>query len=178
MLAISASLPFKSLDELIDYAKANPEKLTYGSPGIGTYIHLGMEDIAQRKGVKFTHIPYKGGGPATTAIAAGEISMILLNYASVEPYQKAGKVRILAAAGDAKPEACTGSATHCRFGACPGFTTGTWFGIFGPAGMPPALINKINADVTKALASPETRQFFQINGFVRIDGPDRGDSRS
>lgn len=169
VLGVQASMPFKSVRELIDYAKANPGKLTYGSPGIGTYSHLSMEDIARRNGVKFTHVPYKGGGPATNAVASGEVSMILLNFASLNPFAKDGKVRILAAAGKTKPESAR-NMPHVADAGMPGFFTGTWFGMFGPAGMPPALVARINADVIKALDAPKTRQFFATSGFVRIDG--------
>lgn len=169
VFGVHISVPFKSVREVLDYAKANPGKLTYGSPGFGTYPHLSMEDIAQRSGVKFTHVPYKGGAPARDAVAAGEVSMILLNLSSLEPPAKAGKIRIIAAAGKAKPES-TPNIPHVADTGMPGFFTGSWFGMFGPANMPPALVARINADVIKTLETPKTRQLLLTNSLVRIDG--------
>ena len=94
--------------------------------------------------------------------------MILLNFASVDPFAKSGKVRILAAAGKVKPES-TPNLPFVADSGMPGFFTGTWFGIFGPANMAPTLVARINADISKVLGTPETRKFFSTNAFVRID---------
>ena len=168
VLAINPKLPFKSVQDLIVHAKANPGKLTYGSAGIGTYLHLSMEEIKQRTGTSILHVPYKGAAPAINALVSGDISMMLINIGSVAAHEKAGKIRILAVAGKTKPASRPSLPMVADYG-LPGFATGSWFGMFGPAKMPPALVARIHADVDKALSAPKTRQFFETHGFVRID---------
>jgi tripartite-type tricarboxylate transporter receptor subunit TctC len=167
MLMVHPSLPVNTVSDLIAYAKANPGKLSYGSFGIGTYAHLSMEDLKQRTGIDMQHVPYRGAAPALNGLLGNEVSVMLLNLSSVEQHARTGKVRLIAAATEQRvptlPDLPTIGET------VPSFKTSVWFGLWGPANMPPDLLAKIHADVSKALDLPETKQFFKNNSFERID---------
>lgn len=167
MLMVHPSLPVKTVSELVAYSKANPGKLSYGSFGIGTYSHLSMEDLKQRTGIDMQHVPYRGAAPAVNGFLGNEVSVMIINLSSVEEHAKAGKVRLIAAATEkrvpSEPELPTVAET------VPGFSTSVWFGLWGPAKMPPELVAKIHADVAKALDHPETTKLFATNSFERVD---------
>ena len=167
MLIVHPSLPVKSVSELIGYAKANPGKLSYGSFGIGTYAHLSMEELKQRTGMDMQHVPYRGAAPALNGLLGNEVSVMLLNLSSVEQHAGSGKVRLIAAATEKRVPGLPDLPTVAE--TVSGFKTSVWFGLWGPAKMPPELLAKIHADVSKALELPETRQFFKTNSFERVD---------
>jgi tripartite-type tricarboxylate transporter receptor subunit TctC len=167
MLVVHPSLPVKTVSDLVAYAKANPGKLSYGSFGIGTYAHLSMEDFKRRTGIEMEHVPYRGAAPALNGLLGNEVSVVLVNLSGVEQYAKTGQARLIAAATEKRvpelPDLPTVAET------VPGFQTAVWFGLWGPAKMPPELLAKIHADVSKALDLPETRQFFKTNSLERVD---------
>jgi tripartite-type tricarboxylate transporter receptor subunit TctC len=167
MLMVHPSLPIKTVRELIAYGKANPGKLNYGSFGIGTYAHLSMEDFKQRTGIDMQHVPYRGAAPALSGLLGNEVSVMLLNLSSVEEHAKAGDVRLIAAATEKRAPTLPDLPTIAE--TVPGFRTSVWFGLWGSANLPPALLAKIQGDVAKALDHPETRKFFQANSFERVD---------
>jgi tripartite-type tricarboxylate transporter receptor subunit TctC len=167
MLVVHPSLPVKTVPEFLAYAKANPGKLSYGSFGIGTFAHLAMEDLKQRTGIDVQHVPYRGSTPALNGLLGNEVSVLLIGLASVDQYAKAGQVRLLAAATEQRLAALPDLPTVGE--TVPGFSTSVWFGLWGQAKLPPALIAKIHDDVSKALDLPETRQFFAANTLLRVD---------
>jgi tripartite-type tricarboxylate transporter receptor subunit TctC len=167
MLIVNPSLPAKTVSEFVAYTKANPGKLSYASFGTGTYAHLSMEDLKQRTGMDMQHVPYRGAAPALNGLLGNEVSVMLLNLSSVEEHAKAGKVRLLAAATDKRVPVLPDLPTIAE--TLPGFATSVWFGLWGPAKLPPALLAKLQADVAKALDAPETKQFFKTNSFERVD---------
>jgi tripartite-type tricarboxylate transporter receptor subunit TctC len=167
MLMVNPSLPVKSVSELVAYAKANPGKLSYGSFGTGTYAHLSMEDLKQRTGMDIQHVPYRGAAPGLTGLLGNEVSVMLLNLSSVEEHAKSGKVRLIAAATDKRVASLPDLPTVAE--TVPGFQTSVWFGLWGPAKLPPAILAKIQTDVAKVLELPETKQFFNTNSFQRVD---------
>ncbi len=166
-LVVKGSLPVKSTQELIDLAKAKPGTLNYGSYGVGTYAHLSMEDFKRRTGANIVHIPYRGASPAANALLAGDVDMLLLNLSSIADHEKSGRVRILAAAGDKRIQARSDLPTVSEAGV-PGFHTSVWFGVFAPPGMPPELVNRIHADISKVLDLPQIKDFFEKNTFERV----------
>lgn len=168
MLVVNTSLGVNNVQELIALAKSKPGALNYGSYGIGTYAHLSMEDFKQRTGTEIAHIPYRGAAPAATGLLGGEVSMLLLNLSSIEGHEKDGKVKILASAGETRAAKRPDLPTMAEAG-LPGFSTSIWFALLGPANMPPELVSKIHADVTKALDTPEVLQFFEKNSFERVN---------
>jgi tripartite-type tricarboxylate transporter receptor subunit TctC len=167
VLVVNSKVPAKSVKELIELAKAKPGALNYGSYGVGTYAHLSMEEFKQRTGTDIVHIPYRGATPAAQALLAGDVSMLLLNYSSIADHEKTGRVRILAAAGATRANVRPELPTITEAGV-PGFSTTVWFALFGPAGMPAELVERIHADVGKVLDLPQTKEFFEKNSFERV----------
>jgi tripartite-type tricarboxylate transporter receptor subunit TctC len=167
VMNVAAALPVHSVAELIALAKQKPGALNYGSFGNGTYAHLGMEDFKQRAGVDIVHIPYKGSAPAITALLRNEVSVLIVNEATIDPQVKDGKVRIIAAAGAKRaavfPDLPTVGET------VPGFSTGSYWGLYGPANLPPAVIEKVRADVGAILTGPEARKLFETNSLEPMD---------
>jgi tripartite-type tricarboxylate transporter receptor subunit TctC len=171
VLVVNAKVEANSVKDLIALAKAKPNTLNYGSYGVGTYAHLSREEFKQRTGTDIVHIPYRGATPAAQALLAGDVSMLLLNLSSIEAHEKTGKVKILAAAGAKRAQARPDLPTIAEAGV-PGFSTTVWFALFGPAKMPPELVAKIHADVSKVLDLPQTKEFFAKNSFERVtDSP-------
>jgi tripartite-type tricarboxylate transporter receptor subunit TctC len=168
VMVVNAEVAAKSVPELIALAKAKPGALNYGSYGIGSYSHLSMEDFKKRTGTDIVHVPYRGAAPASSALLANTVQMLLLNLSSIEAHEKTGKVRILAAAGARRAAARPDLPTIAEAGV-PGFSTTAWFALFGPAGMAPDLVARIHADVAKVLDAPKTREFFVKNSFERVD---------
>jgi tripartite-type tricarboxylate transporter receptor subunit TctC len=167
VLIVHPSVPANTVAEFVAYAKANAGKLSYGSFGIGSYAHLSMEDLKQRTGIQAQHVPYRGAAPALSGLLGNEVSVMLLNLSSAEEHIKAGKVKLLAAATDKRIPALPDVPTIAE--TVPGFHTSVWFGLWGPPKMPPALVAKLEADVSKALDAPETKDFFKTNSFERVD---------
>jgi len=157
VIAVNAALPVNNVQELIALAKARPGSLSYGSFGSGSYAHISMEQFKKLAGVNILHVPYKGSTPAMTDLLSGQIGVILVNLSVVEPHEKAGKVRILAAATP-KRLALRPELPTVAEAALPGFETGTWFGLLGPAHLPKDIVGKIHAEVAKVVADPEFRQ--------------------
>src|SRR5438105_7081497 len=147
MLIVHPSLPVRTVPELVAYAKANPGKLSYGSFGIGTYSHLSMEDLKQRTGIDLQHVPYRGATPALNGLLGNDVSVMLLNLSSVEEHAKAGKVRLIAAATEKRVPTLPDLPTIAE--TLPGFQTSGWFGLWGPAKLPPDILATIHSDVSK-----------------------------
>lgn len=168
VMNVPAALPVHSVAELIALAKAKPGALNYGSFGNGTYAHLGMEDFKQRTGTNLVHIPYKGSAPAMTALLRNEVSVLIVNKSLVDAHVKDGTVRIIAAASAKRPTAFPTLPTIAESGV-PGFSTGTYWALFGPADLPPAVIDKIRADVSAIIEGPEARKLFETNTLEPMD---------
>lgn len=167
VMVVNSAVPAKSVQDLIKLAKDKPGSLNYGSYGIGSYSHLSMEDFKKRTGTDIVHIPYRGAAPATTALLSSTVNMLILNLSSIEPHEKTGKARILAAAGDKRAAARPDLPTIAEAGV-PGFSTTAWFALFGPPNMAPELVARIHADVSKVLDMPQVREFFTKNSFERV----------
>jgi len=157
VLEVTPSLPVNSVQELIAYAKANPGKLNFASSGNGTSIHLSGELFKVMTGVQMTHVPYKGSAPALQDLIAGQVQLMFDNLPPSLPQIKAGKLRALAVTSATRAPALPDVPTVAESG-LPGFEASSWFGLLAPAGTPPALIAKINAEVLAWLASPEGKE--------------------
>ena len=157
VLAVGASVPASSLQELIALAKSKPGSLSYGSMGSGIYNHISMEQLKQLAGIDIVHVPYKGSTPALADLLSGQIAVFLVNLSVVEPHARSGKVKILAAA-TAKRLALRPDLPTVAESGFPGFESGTWFGILGPANMPKDIVAKVHADVARILSVPEFRE--------------------
>jgi tripartite-type tricarboxylate transporter receptor subunit TctC len=158
-IAVHAAHPLGSFKELVDYTKANPGKLTYGTSGIQSYYYLIGETLRQQ-GVDMLHVPYKGNAPVVTAMLTREVDVALTTLASVAPHVANGTVKVLAVM---EPERYPGAPDIPAIQeALPGFNAPlSWFGFFGPPGMPQPVVEKLNAEINNALKSTE------ISGKIR-----------
>jgi tripartite-type tricarboxylate transporter receptor subunit TctC len=169
--AVAQSLPAKSLKEFVDYAKKPGTQLAYSTPGVGNTWHLAMEAFDKMTGVRMTHIPYKGGGPATAALASGEVQAMFASPAPLMPHYKSGKVRVLAYTGDKRHPAAPEVPTTEEAGV-PYKHDGGWFALFGPAGMPAEVTEKLWREVQKAERTPEVvERFKKLGVFPVADSP-------
>jgi tripartite-type tricarboxylate transporter receptor subunit TctC len=155
VLVINPSVPAKTFEEFVAYAKANPGKLSYGSTGIGTSSHLSSFMLAQRMGVEALHVPYKGAN-ALNDLLAGRLEFMFATTPSIIQHVKAGKLRALAVSSLKPSRALPGVPTVAQKG-FPGFEAGTWFGFFAPKGTPQAVIAQLNRAVNAALPQMEAQ---------------------
>ncbi len=153
-LIINPDLPIKDFKEFIAYAKKNPDKLSYGSAGPGTLTHLGMEQLKLAAGISMVHVPYRGVGPAYTDLLAGQTQAMLPTLFAAIPYLSTNRVRGLAITGSKRNPAAPNIPTFKELG-YNGFDGQQWYGIVGPANMPPAIVQKLNAELNKVLALPD-----------------------
>jgi tripartite-type tricarboxylate transporter receptor subunit TctC len=152
LLVINPQLPFKSIAELVAYAKANPGKLNYSTGGNGTLPHLAGELFKRTTGTDIVHVPYKGGGPALIGVVAGETQMTFDPVATSLPMIKDGKLRVLAIAGPKRVAALPDVPTMAESG-YQSFTVGAWTALLAPKGTPGVITAKLNDGVNKALQS-------------------------
>jgi tripartite-type tricarboxylate transporter receptor subunit TctC len=157
MLVISPSLPVKSVKELIAYAKSNSGKLNFGSGGAGTTPHLAGEMFSSMAGVRMTHVPYKGGGPALADLVGGQIQLMLENIPSTLPFAKSGKLRALAVSGPTRSALVPDLPTLDEAG-LKGYAIVGWNGLFVPTGTPRAIVSRLHQETAKALAQSDTKE--------------------
>jgi tripartite-type tricarboxylate transporter receptor subunit TctC len=169
-IAANASSPFTSLKSVVEAAKQHPGDVAWASPGVGTWNHLTGEWFADALGIKLLHVPYKGGGPSGTAVAAGDVPLGFLAISSALPHVQSGRARVLAvASAQRSPLAPSWPTVTEELGVT--FDSGQWVGLFAPAGIPAALRDKIEHDVLEALAAPEVRDRFTRAGVDVIAQP-------
>ncbi len=154
ILVASKNTPYNNVKEFVDYAKANPGKVNYGSSGAGTSIHLAGELFKQQAGIDMLHIPFNGSGPSMTALVGGQTDVVFENMPAAVPQIKAGKIKAFAVTTDKRSEAFPDVPTLKESG-YPQFNVSSWFGLVAPKGTPKPIIDKINATVEKILAKPE-----------------------
>jgi tripartite-type tricarboxylate transporter receptor subunit TctC len=165
LLVANPSVPVKTVPELIAYAKANPEKLTHSSSGIGTLSHLGMEDLKRRAGITILHVPYQGSPRAMQDLVAGVVQVALDTVTVTRPLVEAGTLRLLASAYDARLPDLPDTPTIAEQG-FPGFSLSAWLGIVVPAGTPKARTERLSAELLKIARSPEIAQKYIALGAV------------
>jgi len=157
MLAAHSAAPFSNLQELVAHSKTLPGGLSYSSPGLGTLNHLTGERLALDTGAKLVHVPYKGGGPAGTAVAAGEVPFGVLAASSAAPHIKTGRVKAIAVATERRINLGPDWPTVIESGV-PQFTASQWVGVAVPVGTPSMVIEKANRDMNLVLRMPEIRE--------------------
>jgi tripartite-type tricarboxylate transporter receptor subunit TctC len=155
-IACLPSLPVKNVKDLIALAKARPGEMTYASFGVGSSSHLVGELFRTVAGVDMVHIPYKGGLPAITDLLAGQVSIYYPVVPSVVALAKAGRLRLIAVTGAQRATALPQTPTVAESG-LPGFVANNWFGVMAPAGTPPEIVARLNAEIVRTLQSPEVR---------------------
>jgi len=169
LMAINANLPFKSVQEVIAAAKANPGKLTYGSSGNGAINHLAGQLFADMSGIQLQHIPYKGGAAAASALLAGEIDMVLGEPSVLLPHVASGKLRALAVTSDKRSASIPDLPTIAEMGV-PGYAVTSWNGILAPAHTPQLAIQRLNAAFNKIITNPEMRARMLKMGYDPVGG--------
>jgi tripartite-type tricarboxylate transporter receptor subunit TctC len=166
LVAVPAEKPVKTPADLVAAAKAKPGALNYGTAGVGSLAHLATELLNGAAGIQMTHVPYKGAGPALIDLAAGQIDVMISNYSTLVPQIKSGKVRAIAVTSprpspafpDLPPLAAT----------VPGYAMDIWVTVFGPAGMPAPLVDRLNREINEIAASPELRTFLDPDGALPV----------
>jgi tripartite-type tricarboxylate transporter receptor subunit TctC len=156
MLVSNPKFPATTLKQFIDMAKASPGKLTYGSSGTGSVLHLSGELLKTLTGIDIVHVPYKGTGPSLVDLFGGQIDVVFANLPAVVPTVKAGKLRGLAVTTAARAESLPDVPTMIEGGVA-GYDVSSWFGIFVQARTPASIANKINSEVRRIIQSPETK---------------------
>lgn len=155
LLTAHPALPVKTVPDLIAYAKARPGQINYGSSGTATGTHLSAELFKHMTGVEMVHIPYKGGGPAVIALLGGQVQLNFASIQSVLPHIKAGKLRGIAVTTAKRSPAAPDLPAIAE--SVPGYDHGPWNGMFAPAGTPKAVIARLNAEVVRAVHTPEMK---------------------
>jgi tripartite-type tricarboxylate transporter receptor subunit TctC len=155
VLAVNGQLPVKNFQEFIELAKKSNPPLAYASGGNGSQHHLTMEMLKQRAGINLLHVPYKGGAPAATATVAGETAAMWAGSSNA-PQIKAGRLRALAVSGAKRSALYPDLPTIGEF--YPGFENSIWLGLFGPAGIPEATLNRLRTEIRRALELPEVKE--------------------
>ena len=156
ILAVHPSLPVKTVKDLIALARARPGQIAFSSSGNFGFPHLAGELLKQHAKIRMLHVPYKGGGPAATAILSGEVSLMFGTGPTVVPHAKAGRLRLIATAGDKRSKALPELPTVKE--TLPGVEVSAWYGLLAPAGTPREIISRLNAETVKALANPKVQQ--------------------
>lgn len=168
LFSVTDKLPVKTLKELIEYAKTHP--LAYSTPGIGNTWHLATEVFNNMTGIKMTHIPYKGGGPATAAAAQGEVQVVFASPPPLMPHYKSGRVRPLAFTGEKRHPSFPEVPTMAEAGVPQYHHDGGWFGLFAPAGTPTDIQEKLAAEVRKAMQDPGVQDRIAKTGSIPAAG--------
>ncbi len=164
LLIVNATVPANSVKELIAYIKTQPNGLDYGSSGPGGGAHLAGEIFKTMAGVQMRHIPYKGGSPALTDLLGGQIPMLFDPIPTSIKHANGGRIKVLAISSGERVVAAPNVPTVAESG-LPGFDVVSWFGLYAPSATPVAIVNKLNADVNRALALPDVQDKFKDMGF-------------
>ena len=164
MLTVQPSHPARSLQELIKLAKANsPQTQSYASTGYGVAPHIVAELLKRVAGIDMTHVPYKGGGEAIIALLGGQVPMSFGAVSTALPHLRTARLRALGVTSARRLSATPGVPTFAESG-LPGFEVVQWFGVFGPARLPPPIVRKLNEALGRALVAPEFKEHFSAQG--------------
>ena len=166
LLVVNNDLPVKSVPELIAYMKANPNKLSFGSPGVGTSVHMSGELFKSMTGTSMTHAPYKGRQFYIPDLVGGSIQLVFDNMPSALPMAKEGKIRALAQTTAKRSPAAPDVPTMAEF--IPGFEATTWFAMFAPANTPKHVIDKLNAEVLRVFKLPDVQERLKTLGLDAV----------
>ncbi len=163
IIATAENSKFKTLADVIAAAKADPSKVTYGSPGNGTSIHIAGVLFEKAAGIKLTHVPYKGSNPAMLDTLSGNVDLLVSSVPSAIGQIKAGKLRPLAVTSAKRSSSLPDVPTVAELG-MKGFDVSTWYGLFGPKNLPAPIVTKLNTEVNKLLAQKEVQESIQAQG--------------
>lgn len=169
LLVVKADSPIKSVKDYVATAKAKPGKLNYATAGNGTSNHLTMEYFKSEAGIQAQQIPYKGSAPMVTDLLGGQVDIMFDNAPHVMPHVKAGKLRALAITSEKRSPLLPEVPTVAEQG-FPDFSVSVWYGFAAPAGTPPEIVDKVNAEINKILAMPDVKKTFTDAGVETLGG--------
>lgn len=167
VILVHRDQPMQTMAQLVDFAKKNPGKLSYGTPGVGTSMHLAFEMVKAHYGLDITHVPYRGGANALNDLAAGQVPVGIVAIAPAQEFIKSGRVRALAVTSKDRSAVLPQVPALSEAG-YPGFNAGTWIGLAGPRGLPADLVGRWNTVVHKFQQDPANRPRLEEMGF-RMD---------
>ncbi|HEY1329267.1 MAG TPA: tripartite tricarboxylate transporter substrate binding protein [Casimicrobiaceae bacterium] len=177
VLVVSSALPVKSLAELVALAKSKPGSLRYGSYGVGSMAQLNIEALARAEGITLQHIPYKGAPPAVAAVVAGQVDLTIASPPSLLGFIRNGRVRALAVGSDTRLALLPDVPTTKEAGLASQPLVPTYFALCAPAGTPPAIVNRLNEELRRALQSPDVAEKLRAAGLVPNGGSPAAMSR-
>lgn len=163
VVVVGANSPYKTMQELLDAARKNPDKLTFGSGGMGSSSHLGGELLRQHGKIALTHVPYKGAGEAMLGVISGQVDLVVTAAPTAIPQVRGGKGRALLVTSPQRLAALPDAPTSAQLG-LKDFTATNWFGVAAPKGTPQAIIDRMQAEVKKAVESPDLAKRFADQG--------------
>lgn len=170
ILVVHPSVPVKSVKELVALAKSRPGQLSFASTGSGSTPHLSMEMLKAQAGIDLAHVPYKGTPQAVVDIMSGQVQVMFANTLSVLPLIKSGRLRALGISGAKRSAAAPEIVTIAEAG-IKGFEASTWFGLFAPAGTPPAIVQRLSAEIVRIVQQPDMRERLLAQGADPIGMP-------
>ncbi|MPS29956.1 MAG: tripartite tricarboxylate transporter substrate binding protein [Alcaligenaceae bacterium] len=168
VLAANPALKIKTFAEFVAYARGKQGKATYGSAGVGSPNHLFMEQLMQAASIPLSHVPYKGGPAAMQDLLGGQIDVMLVGLSPALPHIQGGKLVAVAVPQAARSKMLPGTPTVAE--TIPGFATRTWFGLYGPAGLPAAVVERLNRELRRVLADPSVKDRIAAQGMVAEAG--------
>ena len=171
-LTVFAGVPVNTTQEFIDFARANPGKINFSSPGTGTPNHLGGELLKALAKIDIVHVPYKGGGPALVDLISGQVQMTFSGIPQILPHWKAGRVKLLAIGHPTRIKSLPDIPTVADV--LPGFNNTSWYGLLAPRGTSPAIVNRINTAMNQVLAQPEFGQRLLLQGVEPVTSTPQG----
>ncbi len=167
VLVTGLNVPFKSVQELIAYGKANPGKLSFASNGEGGFVHMAIEMLRTQAGFTYLHVPYKGGVQIMTEIMSGRMDATILGVGAATPFIRAGRVRLLAVTSPTRVEQFPDAPTIAESGV-PGYDSRGWFGYLAPAKTPPKIVALLNKEINRAMMMPEVREKLNFIGLTAV----------
>ncbi|HWL29359.1 MAG TPA: tripartite tricarboxylate transporter substrate binding protein [Burkholderiaceae bacterium] len=162
-LAVPADSPIKTVADIVERSRAEPGSITFSTPGTGSYNHLAGEWFASTAGIKLMHVPYRGGAPASAAVASGEVALGVLGVSAVNEYVKGGRIRVVAVMTPERLESQPEWPTVEESGVA-GIDASNWVGLFAPKGTPADIVKQLNEDVVAAVKTPELKAAFSAGG--------------
>jgi tripartite-type tricarboxylate transporter receptor subunit TctC len=163
LVTVPANSPFKTIGELVGYAKTHPGQLNYGTSGAGSINHFATELFMDAADIKITHVPYKGMGPATTDLLGGQIQVLVASAPSILGQVKSGRVRALAVTTAARSPVAP-ELPSLELSGYKGSASELWWGVLAPAGTPQPVVDRLNAEINKIILSPDMKEFFLKEG--------------
>ena len=170
-LVVHPSVPFKTVKDLVTYAKANPNKITFGSNGEGGFPHMTIELLRVMAGFTYVHVPYKGSAQIATDLIGGHIDAAIDGITGLAPHIRSGKLRLLAITNPTRVSTFEGTPTVAE--SVPGYDSRGWFGFIAPAGTPREIVNQLNAEINRAMSLPDVKDKLTSAGlFIVNESPD------